>query len=122
MKKLFAALFVAGAMAVGAFAADTLPAGTWVDKNYNAAWVIGVDGSIKIQNASTGETYKTFSPVKQNFKFSTSLDGLTLTFRCSETSRTYKITKGASLSTDLTLEIDRDWTDEPYKVTIKMKN
>lgn len=122
MKKLFAALFVAAAVTFGAFAQDTLPSGTWVDKNYNAEWVIGVDGSITIRDASSGEVYKKFSPLTQNFKFSTSLDGLTLTFRCNETSRTYKITKGISASADLTLAIERDWTDEPYEVTIKFKN
>ena len=48
-----------------------------------------------------------------------SKEGLVLSFSCAETERAYKFIKPITLSTDLEMEIDPEWTDEDYKVTIK---
>ena len=55
----------------------------------------------------------------KDFKLTPSTKGLTLSFYCAETERDYKFTKPITLSTDLDMEINPDWTDENYKVAIK---
>lgn len=122
MKKIFAVLIVAATMVVGLFADDKFPTGSWIDSRYDAEWRFGLDGSIELYDANTGKLYYTFSKSKiSNYKLTPTKDGLTLSFTCSETGRSYKFTKPVSLSTDLILEIDPVWTDENYKTNIKFK-
>lgn len=122
MKKIFAVLIVAATMVAGLFAADKFPTGSWIDSRYNAEWRFGLDGSIELYDASTGECYYKFTKNKiSNYKLGASTEGLTLSFTCSETGRSYKFTKPVSVSTDLILEIDPVWTDENYKTNIKFK-
>ena len=122
MKKLLAVLFVAATMVVGLFAEDKFPTGSWIDSKYNAEWRFGIDGSVELYDANTGKLYYSFTKDKiKNYKHSASADGLTLSFSCTETGRSYKFTKPVSISTDLILEIDPVWTDENYKTNIKFR-
>lgn len=122
MKKLLAVLFVAATMVVGLFAEDKFPTGSWIDSKYNAEWRFGIDGSVELYDANTGKLYYSFTKDKiKNYKLSASADGLTLSFSCTETGRSYKFTKPVSISTDLILEIDPVWTDENYKTNIKFR-
>lgn len=121
MKKIFAILAVAFIALTSAFAMDlSAIQGTWTDENYNADYTFKADGTITLSVGS--EVIYTFddSNVK-DFKISTAGTNVTITFRCDETQRSYMFVKGLSLTTDLTLDIDRDWTDETYNVTIVMK-
>lgn len=122
MKKLFAVLFVAAVMAAGAFAEDAFPTGSWIDSNYDAEWVFGLDGKVELRDANSGDLIFSFTKDQiKDYKLGASKDGLTMSFTCPATSRKYKFTKPLSLSTDLILEIDPDWTDVDYKTNIKFK-
>lgn len=112
----------AGEAAVEAAQDKDFPTGTWVDNNWNAEWVLDV-AKVHLYDAANGELVYTFTKNNtENFKFVPSADGLTLSFTCAETNRSYKITKPLTLDTDLILEIDPDWTDEDYKVNLKFKS
>lgn len=122
MKKLFAVLFVAGVLAAGAFAEDSFPTGSWIDSNYNAEWVFGIDGKVELRDSVSGDLIFSFTKDKiKDYKLSATKDGLTMSFTCPKTSRKYKFTKPLTLSTDLIMEIDPDWTDTNYKTNIKFK-
>ncbi|MCQ2582564.1 MAG: hypothetical protein MJ160_01530 [Treponema sp.] len=122
MKKLFAALIVAAVMAVGAFAEDSFPTGSWIDSNYDAEWVFGVNGSVELHDAVTGDLIFKFTKDQiKDYRLLPSADGFTLSFECPATHRKYKFSKPISLSTDLIMEIDPDWSDKNYKVNIKFK-
>lgn len=140
MKKfLFSILFVS-VLATGAFAqgmisdaldqadqeiakaGEQFPKGTWVDPDYNAAWEFGVNNTIKLKDATTGEVIYNFTPNKRsNFKVNVTDAGLTISFRCDATQRTYKFTKSLSLSTNIKLDIDADFLNEHYTVDMKFK-
>lgn len=140
MKKfLFSILFVS-VLATGAFAQEMIsdaldqadqeiakageqfPKGTWVDPNYNAAWEFGVNNTIKLKDATTGEVIYNFTANKRsNFKVNVTDAGLTISFRCDATQRTYKFTKSLSLSTNIKLDIDADFLNEHYTVDMKFK-
>ncbi|MCQ2586584.1 MAG: hypothetical protein MJ174_00615 [Treponema sp.] len=124
MKKLFAVLFVAAVMVAGLFADDSaFPTGTWVDSKYNAEWVIKADGNITLKDAKTHNTIWVFKKDKvQNYNISVGLDGAKITFYCPATSRAYEFKKDLSLSADLVLTINPDWTDEDYQTSIKFKD
>lgn len=122
MKKIFALAAVAVIGVVGAFAFDLKGVeGTWQDTNWDANWTLNAGGTITLTQASTGEVIKTFTDSNiSNFKAEGSLtSGVSISFYCKDTGRTYKFTKPVSLGTDLTLDIDRDWTDEAYSTSIK---
>lgn len=122
MKKLFAVLFVASVMAFGAFAEESFPTGSWIDSNYNAEWVFGLDGKVELHDSVSGDLIFAFTKDQiKDYKLGVSAKGLTMSFTCPATSRKYKFTKPVTLSTDLIMEIDPDWTDENYEVTIKFK-
>lgn len=122
MKKLFAVLFVAAVMAVGAFADDSFPTGSWIDSNYDAEWVFGIDGKVELKDANTGALIFSFTKDQiKDYKLGATKDGLTMSFTCPATSRKYKFTKPLTLSTDLVMEIDPDWSDVDYKTNIKFK-
>lgn len=98
------------------------PTGTWVDENWNAEWVMDV-AKVHIYDATNGELVYTFTKQNtENFKFVPTSKGISLSFTCAETNRSYKITKDLNLSSDLILEIDPNWTDTDYKVNLKFKS
>ena len=138
MKKFLLAMVVAVIAATGSFAqikdaldqadsqiaeaGEQFPKGTWIDPNYNAAWEFGVNNTIVLKDATTGEVIFTFSKnLRKNFKVNVTNDGLVITFRCDETKRTYKFTKSATLSTDIKMEIDADFLNEHYTVNMKFR-
>ena len=112
----------AGEAAIEAAQDKDFPTGTWVDSNWNAEWIMDV-AKVHLYDAANGELVYTFTKHNtEGFKLIPSADGVTLSFTCAETHRSYKITKPFTLNADLVLEIDPDWTDENYKTTIKFKS
>ncbi len=122
MKKLFL-MIVLAVMATGLFALDLGGIkGTWTDKTWDAEWTFSADGHIILTLASTGEVVYDFNDSTiQNFKVSAGTKGVTITFDCKDTERSYSFTKGVSLSTDLDMVINPDWTSEDYSVALKLK-
>jgi len=122
MKKLFAFVVLA-VMATGLFALDLGGIkGTWKDANWDAEWTFSADGHIVLTIASTGETVYDFNDSNiQNFKVNAGTKGVTITFDCAETERSYSFTKGISLSTDIDMVINPEWTTEDYSVALKLK-
>lgn len=105
-----------------AAAGEQFPKGTWIDPNWDAAWEFGVNNTIILKDAKTGEVIYNFAKSKRsNFKVNVTNDGLVITFRCDETQRTYKFTKSVTLSTDIKMEIDADFLNEHYTVNMKMR-
>lgn len=122
MKKLIAVLFVAAALTAGAFAEDSFPTGSWIDSTYNAEWVFGLDGKVELRDSVSGDLIFSFTKDKiKDYKLSATKEGLTMSFTCPATSRKYKFTKPVTLSTDLIMEIDPDWSETNYKKNIKFK-
>ena len=115
--------------AAAAFAASSLFAfdlgdlkGTWQDSKWNADWTFTGDGKIILSDSTSGEEVFTFTDANvQDFKINAGKSGLTVSFKCSETERSYKFTKPVSLNADLDMHIDPEWTDEDYDVKIKFK-
>lgn len=96
--------------------------GTWQDSNWNADWTFTGDGKIILADSTTGEEVFTFTDENvQDFKIDAGKTGLSVSFKCSETERSYKFTKPIALNADLNMHIDPDWTDEDYDVKIKFK-
>ena len=122
MKKLFI-MVVLAVMTSGLFALDLGDIkGTWQDKTWDADWTFTADGHIVLSLISTGEKIYDFNDSTiSNFKLDAGTKGVTISFYCKDTERAYKFTKGVSLSTDLDMEINPDWTDEDYSVAIKLK-
>ena len=122
MKKLFLMLAIA-LMSTGLFALDLGNIkGTWTDKTWDAEWTFSADGHIILTLASTGEVVYDFNDSTiQNFKVSAGTKGVTITFDCKDTERSYSFAKGVSLSTDLDMVINPDWTSEDYSVALKLK-
>ena len=58
----------------------------------------------------------------ENFKILPSTEGITLSFDCAETERSYKFTKSSLANTNVVMEIDPNWTDEVYKIELPFKN
>ena len=122
MKKILVLAAVLS-LAAGLFA-EEFPKGTWVDANYNAEWVIGLDMKIDLYNAADGSLIYSFTKDKiQNPKLEVTTEGLVYQFTCKDTYRKYYFIKPAKLVPDanLVLKIDPDWTTEDYKVDIKFK-
>ena len=127
MKKLFAVLFVAAVMSVGLFAQlkkdIELPTGSFIDKQYNAEWVIGVD-LIELKDASTGKLIYSFTKDKrENEQSGVTDEGAVWSFYCAATYRKYYFIKPYSLALQkhIQLEIDPDWTTNNYKVQLDFK-
>ena len=100
-------------------ALEQIPDGTWIDSNWNAHWVMDM-GKVILKDSVTGEVIYTFTKENtKDFKLTPSKEDITLSFYCAETERAYKIRKPYTLSSDLELFIEPDWTDEDYNVTIK---
>ena len=97
MKKLFVMVILA-VMSTGLFALDLGNVkGTWTDKTWDAEWTFSADGHIILTLASTGEVVYDFNDSTiQNFKVSAGTKGVTITFDCKDTERSYSFTKGVS--------------------------
>ncbi len=121
MKKWLLAL-VALLAAAAAFAQtpdlSKLPKGKWLDANWNAVWEIGAD-SIRLLDG-TGAVVFDFKDKIKDFKVDAKVTEVTFSFRCDGAERSYTFKKGTT-DLDLTMEIDRDWTTEPYSVTMKLQ-
>ena len=122
MKKLFVMVILA-VMASGLFALDLGGIkGTWTDKAWDAEWTFSADGHIVLTLESTGEVVYDFNDSTiQNFKVKADTKGVTITFDCKDTERSYSFTKGVSLSTDIDMVINPDWTATDYSVALKLK-
>lgn len=122
MKKLLTFVAVAAIALSSAFALDLGDIkGTWKDVNYDANWTFSADGKIILTDAA-GDTVFTFTDTNvSEFRPEASSEGVGFSFYCKETGRKYKFLKPITLSTDLTMDIDRDWTDEGYNVSIKLQ-
>jgi len=123
MKKIIAILAVALISVVSVFAFDLGDIkGTWQDKKWDADWTFSADGKIILTKTSTGEVVYTFTDDNvQNFKLGASADGATVTFTSKENYRSYKFTKPITLSTDLNMVVNPDWSDEDYTTTLTLK-
>lgn len=140
MKKTFLAVLFAAALTVGAFAqnsvsdalneagnqiseaAEQFPKGTWIDPNWDAAWVFGINNTIVLKDSRTGEVIYNFSKdTRSNFKINVTDQGLVISFRCDDTKRNYKFTKPANLDTNIILDIDADFLNEHYTVDMKFQ-
>lgn len=123
MKKILTVLVLALAGTIGAFALDLGSVqGTWQDSKWDANWTFSADGKIVLSKASSGETVYTFTDSNvKDFKLDANTSGVSISFKCDETERSYKFTKGLTLSTDLTMTVDPDWNAEDYTTTIKFQ-
>ena len=122
MKKLLA-LAVAAVMATSLFALDLGGIkGTWQDKKWDADWTFSADGKIVLTKTSTGEQIYTFTDgTIQNFKVNVDAKGVSITFDCKDTHRSYYFNKVVSLGTDLDMTVNPDWTDTDYETKITLK-
>ena len=122
MKKLLA-LAIAAIMTAGLFALDLGGIkGTWQDKKWDADWTFSADGKIVLTKTSTGEEVYTFKDgTVQNFKVKADTSGVSISFDCKETERSYSFKKGLSLDADLDMVVNPEWTDEDYETVIKFK-
>ena len=122
MKKLLAFTAVA-VMATGLFALDLGGIkGTWQDKKWDADWTFSADGKIVLTKTSTGEEVYTFKDgTVQNFKVKADGSGVSISFDCKDTNRSYSFKKGISLNADLDMVVNPDWTDTDYETVIEFK-
>ncbi len=122
MKKLIA-LAIAAVMTAGLFALDLGGIkGTWQDKKWDADWTFSADGKIVLTKTSTGEEVYTFKEgTVQNFKVNADTSGVSISFDCKDTQRSYSFKKGISLNADLDMVVNPEWTSVDYETTIKFK-
>ena len=122
MKKLIT-LAVAAVMATGLFALDLGGIkGTWQDKKWDADWTFSADGKIVLSLTSTGEEIYTFKDgTVQNFKVNVDTTGVSISFDCKDTNRSYTFKKGVALNADLDMVVNPDWTASDYETVIKLK-
>ena len=120
MKKIFAVLLILG-FAVTAVCADDFPTGKWLDENWNGIWEFEVGNSVKLLDTEGNLIYNFTKDKIQNFRIWPTEKGLSLSFYCPETARAYEFIKPITLSADLELVVNPDWTDEDYSTTIKFK-
>lgn len=122
MKKLIA-LAIAAVMTAGLFALDLGGIkGTWQDKKWDADWTFSADGKIVLTKTSTGEEVFTFKEgTVQNFKVNADTSGVSISFDCKDTQRSYSFKKGISLNADLDMVVNPEWTSVDYETTIKFK-
>lgn len=123
MKKILAVAAVMALAVAGTFALDLGDIkGTWKDSKWDANWNFSADGKIILSKASSGEEVFTFTDNNvKNFKLNASASGVSVSFRCDETERSYKFTKPLSLNADLDMTVNPDWTDTDYDTTIKFQ-
>lgn len=123
MKKLLSLGIVAVIACSSVFAFDLGKIkGTWQDKTWDADWTFTGDGTIILTKTSTGEEVFTFTDANvQDFKLDASTAGATVSFTCKETERSYTFTKPLTLSTDLDMVVNPDWTETDYETKITFK-
>lgn len=123
MKKGIALLVVALVSVVSVFAFDLGSIkGTWQDAKWDADWTFNADGKIILSKTSTGEVLYTFTDdTVQNFKLSTTTNGAVISFTCKDTYRSYTFTKPVTLSTDLDMVVNPDWSADDYSTKITLK-
>lgn len=95
------------------------PKGKWLDANWNAVWEFGTD-SIRLLDTN-GAVIFDFADKTTDFNVDVSLTQAKISFTCAEAERKYVFSKGIK-DLDLVMEIDPDWTDQNYTVTMKMQN
>ena len=122
MKKLLA-IAIAAIMTAGLFALDLGGIkGTWQDKKWDADWTFSADGKIILTKTSSGEEVYTFKDgTVQNFKVKADTTGVSISFDCKDTQRSYSFKKAVALNADLDMVVDQEWTDTDYETTIKLK-
>jgi len=128
MKKLFVAAVVA-VMCVFSVAAQELAdftlstttvhfpegwtLGSWYDSTWDATWTFE-NNDIKL--TKNDELIQSFKDVVQNYNVKVDVsEGITVSFDCPYTNRSYAFTKPVSLSTDLVMKIDRKDVPESDK-------
>ena len=115
-------IFTQGNLQTTGVSTDLAIQGTWQDSNWDANWTFNADGKIVLTKASSGETVFTFDDSNvQKFKILPTTSGLSISFDCEETERSYKFTKPITLNADLDMHIDPKWTSEGYDVKIKFQ-
>ena len=92
--------------ATGAF-----PEGKCVDTNWNGKWVFEADNNVKLYDSETGALIYDFAGKQKDLK----AEGNKLSFRCDETQRFYIFERKGDV---IEMDIDRDWTDEEYHITM----
>ena len=102
-------------------ALSELPAGKWLDANWDALWVFFADGSVKLYDSKNGDLIYDFNGKTKDLKLEPAGTGLKLSFRCDETQRFYTFEKALE-GTDMELDIDRDWTDEGYHILMPLQD
>ena len=75
-----------------------------------------------LTKTSTGEEVYTFKDgTVQNFKVKADTTGVSISFDCKDTQRSYSFKKGLNLDADLDMVVDPDWTKDDYETVIKFK-
>ncbi len=93
------------------------PVGEWLDSNYNAVWTF-TSGNIQLYT-SEGSLVFDFEGKMEGFDLSGGMGGVTVSFSCGETARSYQFVKGVS-NRDMTLIIDKD-NGVHYETVMKMQ-
>jgi len=88
------------------------PLGKWLDDRWNGLWVFTSDDISLYKN---GELVYDFKGKVKDFSVKAGTGGLTVSFSCDETKRSYQFTKDISLNKDITMTINRYDTHERYK-------
>ncbi len=116
-------MVILAVMATGLFALDLGGIkGTWKDAKWDADWTFSADGKIVLTKTSTGEEVYTFKEgTVQNFKVNADTSGVSISFDCKDTQRSYSFKKGISLNADLDMVVNPEWTTVDYETTIKFK-
>jgi len=94
------------------------PKGKWLDKNWNAIWEFGAD-NIRLLDTNGSEIFN-FKDKISNFKIDIGVSEAKVSFTSTEAERKYVFTKGVT-DLDLVMDIDPDWTDEDYRVTMELQ-
>lgn len=94
------------------------PKGKWMDKNWNAIWEFGAD-NIRLLDTNGSEIFN-FKDKISDFKIDIGVSEAKISFTSTEAERKYVFTKGVT-DLDLVMNIDPDWTDENYRVTMEMQ-
>ncbi len=92
-------------------AAGAFPEGKSVDTNWNAKWVFEADNNVKLYDSESGALIYDFAGKQKDLK----AEGNKLSFRCDETQRFYTFVRNGDT---IEMDIDRDWTDEEYHITM----
>lgn len=123
MKKIFAFVAVAVMAVAGAFAMDLgAIQGTWQDEYYAANWTFSANGSITLTQTNGNVVYTFDDTNITDFKPIADEDGVGFSFTCAETQRKYKFVKPLTLTTDIKMVIDPDWTTEDYIAGLILQN